>query len=123
MRVFGDLEAVIMDLMWDRGEPATVRQIHDRLSPARPLAYTTVMTVMDNLHTKGHLTREMAGRAWRYEPAMSREEHTAQLMRDALAAADDQTAALSHFVAGLGEAQSQALRWLLRRRPHSGGPR
>jgi predicted transcriptional regulator len=117
MRVFGDLEAVIMDVMWDRGEPATVRQVYERLAAARPLAYTTVMTVMDNLHSKGHLTRRMAGRAWRYEPAMTREEHIARLMRDALAASTDPTTALSHFVAGLGEAQSQALRWLLRRRP------
>jgi len=117
MRVFGDLEAVIMDVMWDRGEPATVRQVHAKLSTARPLAYTTVMTVMDNLHTKGHLTREKDGRAWLYAPAVSREEHTARLMRDALASAADQTATLSLFIAGLGESQSQALRWLLRRRP------
>lgn len=116
MRVFGDLEAVIMDVMWDRGEPATVRQVHERLNAARPLAYTTVMTVMDNLHTKGHLRREKTGRAWCYEPVVSREEHTAELMRGALSATGDQTAALAHFVAGLGEAQSQTLRWLLRRR-------
>jgi len=116
MRVFGDLEAVIMDTMWDRGEPATVRQVFEKLSAARPLAYTTVMTVMDNLHGKGYLTRKMSGRAWLYEPAVGREEHTARLMRDALAATGDQTAALAHFVAGLGSEQSQALRWLLRRR-------
>jgi predicted transcriptional regulator len=121
MRDFGDLEAVIMDVMWRRGEPATVREILEPLTAARPLAYTTVMTVMDNLHRKGFLNREMVGRAWRYTPTATREQYTARLMRDALNAADDQTAALAHFVAGMSESESQALRWLLRRRP--GSPR
>jgi len=116
MRGFGDLEAVIMDVMWRRGEPATVRQVHERLANARPLAYTTVLTVMDNLHSKGYLQREMAGRAWLYSPVETREEHVAQLMREALDASDDQTATLAHFVARMSESESQALRWLLRRR-------
>ena len=115
MRDFGELEAVIMDVMWRRDEPATVREIYTPLAKARPLAYTTVMTVMDNLHHKGFLDREKAGRAWRYQPATSREEYTARLMHDALDAAGDQTAALAHFVAGMSESESQALRWLLRR--------
>jgi predicted transcriptional regulator len=112
----GDLESVIMDLMWRRDEPATVRDILERLTAARPLAYTTVMTVMDNLFQKGFLLRDRSGRAWLYRPAETREQYTARLMRDALAAADDHAAALAHFVAGISPAESQALRWLLRRR-------
>ena len=115
MRDFGDLEAVIMDVMWRRGQPATVREVYGPLAEARPLAYTTVLTVMDNLHRKGFLRREMVGRAWRYQPTASREVYTARLMRDALDAADDQTTALAHFVAGMSESESKALRWLLRR--------
>ena len=115
MRDFGDLEAVIMDVMWRRAEPATVREVFEPLQQARPLAYTTVMTVMDNLHRKGFLRREMVGRAWHYSPTAPREVYTARLMRDALDAAGDQTAALAHFVAGMSESESQALRWLLRR--------
>ena len=121
MRGFGDLEAVIMDIMWRREDAATVRQVQQQLSSARPVAYTTVMTVMDNLFLKGFLQRQMTGRAWSYEPTASREQYTAQLMRDALDAADDQSAALAHFVASMSESQSQMLRWLLRRR--SGGGR
>jgi predicted transcriptional regulator len=59
MREFGDLEAVIMDVMWRRGAPTTVRDVHGQLAQARPIAYTTVMTVMDNLYRKGFLQREM----------------------------------------------------------------
>jgi predicted transcriptional regulator len=76
-----------------------------------------VMTVLDNLHRKGFLDREMTGRAWSYRPRVGREEYTARLMRDALHEAGDQRAALAHFVAGMSEQESQLLRAVLRRRP------
>jgi len=120
MRGFGDLEAAIMDVMWRRDEPATVRQVLDGLTRGRPVAYTTVMTVMDTLHRKGFLQRERTGRAWSYRPSATREEYTARLMRDALENAGDQRQALAHFVAGMTEAESQALRAVLRRRPRRG---
>ena len=120
-RPFGDLEAAVMDLIWRSQRPVLVRDVVEQIQPERPLAYTTVMTVMDNLHRKGFLSREMVGRAWRYTPSASREVYTARLMRDALDSSDDQTAALAHFVAGMSAAESDTLRWLLRRRP--GTPR
>ena len=116
MRGFGDLEAVIMELVWRRDEPATVRHVFEELAEDRAIAYTTVMTVMDNLHRKGFLDRQMAGRAWRYRPSASREEYTARLMRDALHEAGDQRTALAHFVAAMSEDESTALRAALRRR-------
>ena len=72
MRQFGELEAVIMDRLWEWGRPALVREVVEDLRRDRPLAYTTVMTVMENLHRKGWLRRERDGRAWRYEPTSSR---------------------------------------------------
>jgi predicted transcriptional regulator len=116
MRGFGDLEAVIMDTMWRRTEPATVRQVFEELALGRSIAYTTVMTVMDTLHRKGFLDRQMSGRAWMYRPSATREEYTARLMRDALQEAGDQQVALAHFVAGMSEDESSALRVALRRR-------
>jgi len=53
----GDLEAQVMRRIWARGEPATVRDIVGDLRRERPIAYTTVMTVMDNLRKKGWLRR------------------------------------------------------------------
>jgi predicted transcriptional regulator len=116
MQGFGDLEAVVMDSMWRRGQAATVREVFQELAANRQIAYTTVMTVMDNLNRKGVLGREMAGRAWSYRPIASRDEYTASLMRHALEEASDQRTALAHFVAGMTEAESQALRAVLRRR-------
>jgi predicted transcriptional regulator len=100
----GDLEREIMTQLWDAGEPLTVRQVHERLSAERDLAYTTVMTVLDRLAKKGVVTQERADRAYRYLPAQSREEMTASLMLDALGTAPDDVrdAALAHFVGRLG---------------------
>ncbi|MEV6597791.1 BlaI/MecI/CopY family transcriptional regulator [Actinoplanes sp. NPDC051346] len=96
----GDLEREVMQQLWDAGEPLTVRQVHERLSRSRDLAYTTVMTVLDRLAKKGVVLQQKADRAYRYAPAQSREEMTAALMLDALSAAPDgvRDAALAHFV-------------------------
>ena len=98
MRQFGELEAVIMDRLWEWGRPALVREVVDDLHGDRPLAYTTVMTVMENLYRKGWLRRERDGRAWRYEPTRSRSAYTAALMNDALGTSADRRTALAHFV-------------------------
>lgn len=101
MRPFGDLEAAVMQVLWQRGASATVREVLAELSPSRPLAYTTVMTVMDNLHRKGALRREMAGRAWRYSATRSRAEHSAAMLQEVLSSAGDRDEVLMHFVAEL----------------------
>ena len=98
MRQFGELEAVIMERLWEWGRPALVRELVDDLREDRPIAYTTVMTVMENLHRKGWLRRQRDGRAWRYEPAGSSSGYTAALMGNALATSTDRRTALAHFV-------------------------
>jgi predicted transcriptional regulator len=97
----GDLEREVMTQLWDSSEPRTVRQVHERLSRDRDLAYTTVMTVLDRLAKKGVVTQQRADRAYRYAPAQTREEMTAAIMLDALSATGDQDAALAYFVGRL----------------------
>lgn len=111
---FGDLEADIMDTLWTRGEPATVRDVHGVLRQKREIAYTTVMTVMDILHGKGWLTREKRGRAWLYDPSSSREQYSAALMEQALAHSNDQLATLVHFLQAMSVDEEEALRHALR---------
>jgi predicted transcriptional regulator len=110
MRRFGELEAVIMDRLWEQGRPMLVREMVDDLHGQRPLAYTTVMTVMENLHRKGWLRRERDGRAWRYEPTGSRSGYTAGLMNDALATSSDRRTALAHFVLQMSPHDAALLR-------------
>jgi len=115
MRQFGELEAVIMDRLWDRGRPMLVREMVEALREDRPLAYTTVMTVMENLHRKGWLRRERDGRAWRYEPTGSRSGYTAALMNEALATSNDRRTALAHFVLQMSPHDAALLREALDR--------
>lgn len=107
MRPFGQLEAAVMQDLWQRKQPASVRDVLGSLNDSRTLAYTTVLTVMDNLHRKGQLTREMRGRAWRYWPVRSRAEHAAALLQDVLIEVPDREEVLRRFVADL-DAESVA---------------
>jgi len=111
----GDLEAEVMERIWTLGRPLTVREVLEDLNGSRPLAYTTVMTVLDNLHRKGWLVREMVNRAYVYTPTMSREQHSAQLMESALSASTDATATLVHFVASMGPDELESLSAALRK--------
>jgi predicted transcriptional regulator len=117
IRGFGELEAVVMDRIWNRdpATPTTVREVFDELAAERDIAYTTVMSTMDNLHTKGWLRRERDGKAYRYWPTLSREQHSARLMREALDGGGRSDLVLSHFVEQIGPEESARLRAALRR--------
>jgi len=115
-RGFGELEAVIMDRIWNRGgSTTTVRDVFDELAAEREIAYTTVMSTMDNLHGKGWLAREKDGKAYRYWPTLTREQHSARLMRDALDEGGRSDLVLTHFVEQIGPEESDRLRAALRR--------
>lgn len=109
MRQLGQLEAAVMQHLWSAGEPVSVRGMLETLIQERPLAYTTVMTVMDNLHSKGLVVREKQGKAYLYTPATTREEHTAEALQEVLADADDRTAALMHLVGSMDPSEAADL--------------
>ena len=110
MRGFGDLEAAIMDRLWERGSPATVREVLGDLRPERDLAYNTVLTVVDNLFKKGWLHRQPDGRAFRYAPTVSRQEYGARRMRAALDETGDLAETLVAFLGKMSGAETAALR-------------
>lgn len=98
MRQLGQLESAVMECVWSAGNPVSVRDVLEVLSQERAIAYTTVMTVMDNLRSKGLLTRKKHGKAYRYRPDLTREQYTAAYMQLVLAAGSDRTTTLLHFV-------------------------
>jgi predicted transcriptional regulator len=63
------LELDIMKAVWQR-HPITVRSVRFAIYPFRPLAYTTVMTIMHRLYLKGFLLRTLKAKAHYYEPAV-----------------------------------------------------
>lgn len=64
----GETEMEVLGHVWDGGE-STVADVHVRIQADRPVAYTTVMTVMKNLEAKGYLVRTRDGRQDRYRAA------------------------------------------------------
>lgn len=111
----GELENLVLDVVWAAQGPVTPRDVHEALSKKRKLAYTTAMTILVRLCEKGLLEREPAGRAFAYRPRISREQRAASRMSDALTAAGDPALALTHFVKALPQDQLDELRSALRR--------
>ena len=65
----GSLEADILAVVWEI-ETATVRAVYETLRKRRTIAYTTVMTVMNNLVKKHLLTQDKTAIAYVYTPAI-----------------------------------------------------
>ena len=98
VRQLGQLEAVVMDRLWSAGTALTARDVVEALRHDRDIAYTTVLTVLENLRRKDLVTRRKEGRANRYQARTSREAHTAALMEDVLASSRDRQSVLLRFV-------------------------
>ncbi|MGW1502845.1 BlaI/MecI/CopY family transcriptional regulator [Streptomyces mirabilis] len=99
-----------MTRVWKWNRPVTVREVLEDLQQERSIAYTTVMTVLDNLHQKGWVRREAEGRAYRYEAVSTRAAYSAALMNDAWSQSDNPAAALVAFFGMMSEEQRRALR-------------
>ncbi|WP_405870477.1 BlaI/MecI/CopY family transcriptional regulator [Streptomyces sp. NBC_00005] len=106
----GELEDAVMTRVWKWNRPVTVREVLEDLQQERSIAYTTVMTVLDNLHQKGWVRREAEGRAYRYEAVSTRAAYAAALMNDAWSQSDNPAAALVAFFGMMSEEQRRALR-------------
>ena len=109
MREFGDLEMAIMQVMWAGDRPYVVREVRERMQYGRPVAYTTVMTVMNILHRKGVLHREKLGRAWQYWPVEAREDHDARLMTEILRSGGDEGVTMRRFIERVNDEEMESL--------------
>ncbi|GAA1439386.1 BlaI/MecI/CopY family transcriptional regulator [Nocardiopsis tropica] len=116
----GRLEAAVMEVLWDRGDPMTVRHVLEVLNRdrRRPLAYTTVMTTLSRLAEKGAVTRRPEGRGYAYEAAGR--DPAALAVRSVLSDYGD--AAVARFVEQVGTDPEQLER-LRRLVENSGGDR
>ena len=66
------LETLIMNVLWDES-PAAVKQVRERLKNVKPMAYSTVLTMMRILREKGFLVSERKGKADLYRPIVTRD--------------------------------------------------
>lgn len=84
-KMLGKLEAQIMEAVWAAEGPVSVDQVREALATGgKDAAYTTVMTTLSRLHTKGLLAREMQGKAYFYTPRVSRRELTSNVTKQVI---------------------------------------
>jgi predicted transcriptional regulator len=98
----GELEAQMMDVLWDAPAPQTSQQILESLSSGGELAITTVLTVLSRLSDKGLIKREAGeGRSLLFSATQTREAYAAESMLKLFAEAGNPALAMSHFAKGL----------------------
>lgn len=82
----GELEAQILDIIWDLEPPVTSTQVFKVMYPRRELSYSTIMLTMAKLSRKGILTQKRTGdkktAAFIYVPNISREQMGLKLMEE-----------------------------------------
>jgi len=77
----GAQELAIMKVVWRHGD-VSVREVYETLRERRPVAYTTVMTMMNTLEGKGYLKKALDGRAYRYRPALPEQRVVRAMVRE-----------------------------------------
>ncbi len=77
------LELLCLRTLWTMGE-GTAKDVRQALAPSRPLAYTTVLTLLERLARKGKLTRRKTGRAFCYKPVEPRDVFRRAAIRELL---------------------------------------
>jgi len=110
-------ELAIMKVLWQR-EKATVREVYEELRKQRPLAYTTVLTMMGILEHKGYVKKTAGARAYIYSPTRPQEQVVGGLVKDFVGRVFDGSAQplLVHLIetGDLSMQELQDLRRLLR---------
>jgi BlaI family transcriptional regulator, penicillinase repressor len=76
-------ELAIMKVVW-RSRKTTVRDVYEALRETRPVAYTTVMTMMKILEDKGYLKKTLVDRAHVYQSTKPRQQVLGAMVRDFL---------------------------------------
>jgi BlaI family penicillinase repressor len=81
MMMLSEPQLEIMKVVWRLGE-ATVRDVYEDLRLHRPVAYTTVMTMMKNMESRGHLKKRSEGRAFVYTATVAEDRMIRRIVGD-----------------------------------------
>jgi predicted transcriptional regulator len=80
-KVLGDLEARVMQVVWEIGAPASARAVHERVVREHPVAIYTVITVLNKLVEKGLLRREKRDDLLHFEARLTADEFRSHASR------------------------------------------
>ena len=111
-KTLGALEAQVMDAVWQAEGPVCVDDVRRALADSgKDAAYTTIMTTLSRLHSKGLLAREMKGKAYLYSPQVSRDALSTTVTKQVIDGLLSTFAepAMSYFVEALGNADPSKL--------------
>jgi predicted transcriptional regulator len=112
-QALGQLEAGVMNVVWDSTEPLCVDEVRQSLvdRTSKEAAYTTIMTTLDRLYKKGFLARERRGKAYYYRAKVSRSELGSNVTKQVIDGLLTTFAepAISYFVEALGDTDPEKL--------------
>ncbi|HKD04993.1 MAG TPA: BlaI/MecI/CopY family transcriptional regulator [Bryobacteraceae bacterium] len=77
------LEMVCLNALWEIGE-GNVEDVRRVVAQNRPLAYTTVLTLLDRLTRRSAVARRKEGRGFRYQPTVERDKLRRMALRQFL---------------------------------------
>jgi len=85
----GDLEATVLRQLWSSEEPLSVREFQKKVSRSRPVAVTTVATILDRLYRKGIVSRQLkrkGGPHYTYSPRLTEYEFKHVVVQNVMSA-------------------------------------
>jgi predicted transcriptional regulator len=96
-----ELQLAIIQVLWERGE-ATVGEVREALLPKRPLAYTTVGTMLSKMEERGQVTHRSDGRVNVYRAKIRRDKVSRSMVKDLAQRlfAGDVTQMVAHLLDG-----------------------
>jgi len=94
-----DLQLSVLRVLWDRGE-ASAQEVQSALEKERPLAVTTVATVLSRLEKRGVVRHRSDGRLFIYRPAVTKDDVSHSMLGALVDSVfqGDPTALISHLV-------------------------
>lgn len=79
--LLASLQLAIMQVLWDRGE-ATVAEVREALSSTRPLAHTTIGTMLAKMERNGQVRHRVEGKFNVYRPAIQEQNVRRSMVAD-----------------------------------------
>jgi len=112
-KFLGELEKKILDVLWEKKE-STGREVFEKVSKEKKVAYTTVLTVLQRLVKKGLVSKEKKGEIYSYQPTLSKDDFTKYIYKQIIKGIMDfsKSTTFSSFVEILSEYDSESLELL-----------
>lgn len=83
-KCLGDLEAQILDILWNEGEPLSAREVTSILEQRKKITFNAVSTVLNRLEKKDLVLKQAQGKRYFFVPAMTKKEYSKSIVLSGL---------------------------------------